>query len=119
MVQGFPKDHELIGFFEAEPAILDPAVPWVYNTLDFTTNRNGIEVRARISPSYRELTLRLLLDGHELVLFELKEAEEFRVDTDKEREALVVTFAEQRRLEDFVLQLKPSICVSWGNRQFS
>ncbi len=118
MLQGFPEDHELISFFEAEPAILDPGVPWVYNTLDFSTNRNGIEVRARIAPSYRELTLRLLLDGYELALFELKEAEGFRIDADKHREALVVTFAEQRRLEDFVLQLKPSICVSWGNRQF-
>jgi len=60
----------------------------------------------------------LLLDGYELALFELKEAEGFRIDTDKQLEALVVTFAEQRRLEDFVLQLKPGIRVSWGSRQF-
>ena len=53
-----------------------------------------------------------------MALFELKEAEGFRIDTDKQLEALVVTFAEQRRLEDFVLQLKPGIRVSWGSRQF-
>jgi len=118
MLQGFPDDYELIGFFEAEPTILDPGVPWLYNTLDFSTSRNGIEVRARIIPSYRELTLRLLLAGHELALFELKEVEGFRIVTDNRREALVVTFAAQRGLDDFVLQLKPDIRVSWGNRQF-
>lgn len=117
-MQEFPEDHELIGFFEAEPTILDPGVPWLYNTLDFSTSRNEIEVRARMTPSYRELTLRLLLAGHELALFELKDAARFRIVTDNQREALVVTFADQRGLNDFVLQLKPIVRVSWGNRQF-
>lgn len=93
-------------------------MPWLYNTLDFSTSRNGIEVRARINPSYRELTLHLLLAGHELALFELKEVEGFRIVTDNRREALVVTFPAQRGLDDFVLQLKPDIRVSWANRQF-
>ena len=118
MLQEFPDDYELIGFFEAEPTILDPGVPWLYNTLDFSTSRNGIEVRARIIPSYRELTLRLLQAGQELALFELKEAVGFRVVTDNQREALVVTFAAPRELDNFVLQLKPRVRVSWGNQRF-
>jgi hypothetical protein len=60
----------------------------------------------------------LLLAGRELASFELKEAERFSILTDNQREALVVTFAAQRGLDDFVLQLKPAIRVSWGTRQF-
>jgi hypothetical protein len=26
----FPADHELLSFFEAEPALLDAKVPWFY-----------------------------------------------------------------------------------------
>ena len=45
------------------------------------------------SPSYGELALRLLLAGHEVALFELKDVEGFRIVMDNQREALVVTFA--------------------------
>lgn len=60
MLRNFPEDYELIGFFDAEPVVLDPEVPWIYNTLEFSTNRNGIEIRARISPSYREVSVSLV-----------------------------------------------------------
>ncbi|HEY1614686.1 MAG TPA: hypothetical protein VGF97_13445, partial [Rhizomicrobium sp.] len=69
-------------------------------------------------PSYSEMTVSVLLAGHELAQFALREAEGFRIITDNHREALVVTFAAQRRLDDFVLQLKPGVRVSWGNLQF-
>src|SRR5262249_43452067 len=111
-MQDFPNDHELIGFFEAEPAILDPGVAWFYNTLDFSTTRNGIEVRAIIAPASGELALSLLLAGREFARFDLTEAERFRLVTDPQREALVVTFAAQRELQDLVLQLKPHLWVS-------
>ena len=51
MIQEFPPDHELLAFFEAEPTVLDAEVPWIYNTLDFTTTRDGIEVQCRFVPS--------------------------------------------------------------------
>jgi len=34
MIAGFPPEHELVGFFEAEPVILDPGVPWVLQHAD-------------------------------------------------------------------------------------
>jgi len=33
-----PEEHELIGFFESEPDLLDTDVkPWIYNEVRFTT----------------------------------------------------------------------------------
>jgi len=45
-----PEDYELIGFFEAEPEVLDPGVPWLYNILTFATVRGelGFAVRSNL-----------------------------------------------------------------------
>lgn len=115
MKHDFPPDHELIAFFEAEPSVLDPGAPWYYNTLDFTTTRNGIAVHCRIVPSYGELTARLLLEGAELAKFELRDATAFYLVTSKNRETLVAGFAPKRRLDPFALQLKPRVWAAWGN----
>jgi hypothetical protein len=116
MTPEFPPDHELIAFFEAEPSVRDAASPWYYNTLDFTTTRNGIEVRCRICPSYGELTARLLLAGVELAKFELRDAAGFRLVLEQGREVLVASFAPDFRLDRFALQLKPHVWAAWGNR---
>jgi hypothetical protein len=105
VIREFPENYELLSFFEAEPTILDPGAPWLYNTLDFATTRDGIEVHARIVPSYGDLTIRLILADHELARFVLRQAEALRIICEKQRELLVATFAPQRKLDDFVLQL--------------
>jgi hypothetical protein len=111
----FPPDHELIAFFETEPAVLDPGVPWLYNTLDFTTARDGIEVRCHIALSSGEITARLLVAGQELAKFELRDAESIRVVMDKGQEVLVASFAPTHRLDNFALQLRPRVWAAWGN----
>ena len=115
MIRGFPSDYELIAFFEAEPSVLDPDTPWLYNTLDFTTTRTGIEVQCRIVPSYGQLTARLILAGAELAKFELRDAEAFSLAMGNGREILVVSFAPKLRLDKFALQLKPNVWAAWGN----
>ncbi|MGO9483447.1 MAG: hypothetical protein ACLPX9_02520 [Rhodomicrobium sp.] len=115
MIREFPPDYELVAFFEAEPVVLDPEAPWVYNTLDFQTVRNGIEVRCRIAPSYGELTVRLMLEGEELAKYELCGAETFRLVMEKGREVLAVAFAPEKLLDNFALQLKPRVWAAWGN----
>jgi hypothetical protein len=115
MRREFPPDHELIAFFEAEPTVLDPGVPWFYNTLDFTIAGDGIEVNCSIMPCYGEITARLLVAGRELAKFELRDAESIRVVMDKGQEVLVASFAPTQRLDNFALQLRPRVWAAWGN----
>ncbi|MDR3529431.1 MAG: hypothetical protein P4L90_02570 [Rhodopila sp.] len=115
MIREFPPDYELLAFFEAEPTVLDAGVPWIYNTLDFTTTRGGIEVQCRFVLSYGNLTTRLLVGGVELAKFELCNVETFRLVMDKGRETLVATFPPSLRLDNFALQLKPRVWTAWGN----
>ena len=113
MIREFPPDHELLAFFETEPVVLDPGVPWLYNSLAFTTVRNEIEIRCRILPSYGEVTTQLMMNGHELANFELRDAETICVIVDRHQEALVATFAQKLRLG--ALRLKPRVRAAWGN----
>jgi hypothetical protein len=115
MIREFPADYELIAFFEAEPTVLDPGADWIYNTLEFATTRDGIEVQCRVNLSYGELTTRLLVGGAEVAKFELRDAAGFRLVMEKGREALYVTFPPSLLLHDFVLQLKPRVRAAWGN----
>jgi hypothetical protein len=115
VIREFPPDHELLAFFESEPIVLDPEVPWFYNTLEFTTVRNDIQVRCRIRPSYGEITTQLTMRGQELVKFELCDAETIRVIVNGREEALVATFPAKLRLDNFALQLKPRVWAAWGN----
>ena len=109
LLSEFPPDHELLAFFAAEPKVLDSGAPWIYNTLDFVTTRDGIEVRCRIEPSYGQFTACLLLAGVELAKFELREVEAFRLLRSEKQEVLVATFSPGRRLDNFALQLKPRV----------
>jgi hypothetical protein len=115
MIREFPPDHELLAFFETEPVVLDPDAPWLYNTLEFTTVRNDVEIRCRIVPSYGKVTTQLMVRGQELVKFELRDAETIRLIVNGRQEALVATFAPKLRLDNFALQLKPRVWAAWGN----
>jgi hypothetical protein len=115
VIRQFPPDHELIAFFEAEPTVLDPDVPWLYNTLDFTTVRDAIEVRCHIVSSYGRIATRLVLAGQELAKFELRDAESIRIVMEKGQEVLVASFAPTKRLDNFALQLRPRVWAAWGN----
>jgi hypothetical protein len=111
----FPPDHELIAFFESGPAVLDAEAPWPYNTLDFVTIRDGIEVQCHIVSSYGKITTRFILGGSEIAKFELRDADSFRLIMNEDQEVLIVSFLPQLRLDNFALQLKPRVWAAWGN----
>jgi hypothetical protein len=115
MIGEFPPDHELLAFFESEPTALSPDDPWFYNTLEFATVRAEITVRCRLVPSCGKITAQLIMNGHDLAKFELRDAETIRIITGAHQEALVATFAPALRLDNFALQLKPRVWAGWGN----
>ena len=88
VIREFPPNHELLAFFESEPMVFDPDTPWLYNTLEFTTTRDGIEVSCRIVSSYGKIATRLMMGGQELAKFELRDAETIRVVVNRRQEVL-------------------------------
>ena len=110
----FPADHELLGFFEAEPAVLDPGMPWFYNTLDFKTARQGVLVQCRIAPAYGDIDVRLNLpSGPELARAELQAFRSFRLIVNAHGEILIATSDGKPPM--LCLMLKPHVWLGVGN----
>jgi hypothetical protein len=114
MLSAFPPDHELIGFFEAEPAILDPGVPWLYNTLTFETTRGDTHVLCKMSPSYRSLSVRLTIAEVERIDAAVGNVSSVRLDQHDGREALCATLQTRDGEGSLVLQLKPRVYLAWS-----
>jgi hypothetical protein len=109
-----PEDYELIAFFEAEPEILDPSVPWVHNTLTFTTVRGGIEVCCKISPSYGRIILSRKLAGEDILNIAVERMIDIRLESRDSKEIMLVS---DGRGNELLLQLKPRVRVGWRNRE--
>jgi hypothetical protein len=110
----FPADHELLAFFGAEPKILDPGVPWFYNTLDFEVERHGFLVQCRLAPSYGELNLRLQFGGKETTRLHVTGLKSLVLVMNAAGEALVATVDRGHRDETFGLMLEPNVWVGLG-----
>jgi hypothetical protein len=113
----FPADHELLAFFGADPKILDPNVPWFYNTLHFEVKREGIVVQCRLVPACGDIDVRLHVGGTELARLNLRSFEALRIYMTTEEEILVATFDREYAKETFSLMLKPRVWVGFGSFQ--
>lgn len=111
-----PPEHELLELFEAEPVVLEPGMPWVYNSLTFTTQRGQDDVRCVLVPGYSEIELTWTRDGRVLVQLSVEHVEAVRAETDGSGERLVATFNEKAMLLPLILNLKPFVSVQWGTR---
>lgn len=110
----FPDEHDLVAFFEAEPKVLDPGVPWLYNTLDFETERQGILVRCRFAPSYGVVGVRLYLaETIELVQVDVSDYAAIELVVNADGEALIATSNHESPM--LCLTLEPRVWVGLGN----
>jgi hypothetical protein len=110
-----PKQWELIGLFESEPVLTDPNLPWVYNGLTFSVEREGEAIEVEISPSYGQLAVELRrADGTTRLRLDLNGVERLAVDEHGDRAALVASFVDASPLRDLRLQLSPHVSVLWG-----
>ena len=106
-----PNDLEFLAFFEVEPTMLDPGVPWVYNTLTYLTERDGYVVRFQISPSYSTLKVAVSFGGHEIADVELTAFTDLQILIEGGRETLIARFGETTASGLF-LTLKPMVRIA-------
>jgi hypothetical protein len=117
----FPRYHELITFFETQPEIsgqrasglyefVPGIVPWFYKTLAFTIVRDAIEVRCAISPSLRQLVVRLAIAYNEVFYADVELAGKMRLQITPDRKVLMASVHQK---DDFALQIEPHPRVAW------
>ncbi len=109
-----PEEHELIGFFEVEPVLLDGDVkPWVYNELTFTTQRNEDEITVKICASYGELSVNWKKNGKQLLQLKLIDLDSINVEMQKYDEFLTAAGMFSDHAVLLKLRLKPEVAVEF------
>ncbi len=110
-----PNDHELIGFFEAEPELLDGnAMPWIYNELKFTTIRGEDKVIVNIYASFGELSVNWIKSGKQLIKLKLIELDSLNIELQSNDEFLTATgkFLDQAVL--LKVRMKPDVSIEFA-----
>lgn len=106
-----PDEYELIGFFECEPQLTSPDVPWSYNRLLFSISRGIDCVLCEIEPAYGELKINWQQNGEVRSSIKLNKLESVTVHMSKDDEHMIVTGLGENPATLLKLRLKPFVSV--------
>jgi len=112
-MEPFPKEHELISFFEGEPSLLEKGVPWAYNQLRFQVVVGEDRIVCEMAPGYEELTIRWDRAGTAIVDLQLYWVSGLVIEVDRIQETLVAKFRD-RHLHDLRFRLRPHPHLAWS-----
>lgn len=113
MMDPFPDEHELIGFFGVEPTLTDPDLPWIYNDVTFEVEVEDRPFKATVNGGYGELDIRWGASGKAAVSLTLREVQGLRVAREHGSEWLVADFRETAALSPLRLQIAPTFRMLW------
>lgn len=114
MMEPFPDEHELIGFFEVEPTLTDPDLPWLYNDVAFVLEVEGKPFSATINGGYGDLDIRWGPAGEAALSLALREVQGLRVVRESGREWLVADFRKDAATAPLRLQIRPALRLIWA-----
>jgi hypothetical protein len=109
-----PEEFELIGFFEVEPKLASPGVPWLYNNVHFVTIRGEDEISCELEPAYGELKLRWKQAGIVRAEVRLNRIESLSVQMNGSEEVLIANGLGISPSTLLKLRLKPVVVVEIG-----
>ena len=109
----FPEEWELLAFFESEPVILDPGIPWRYNELRFETRRGGDTFHCVIVGDYGRIKFQWWYRDELRVDLNLNWVRGMTIANGGGRDAMTLSFRDAYLL-DLELQLRPHVCIQWG-----
>ncbi len=113
-----PEEHELIGFFESEPELLDTDdIPWVYNEVKFTTKRGEDEVVVKIYASSGEFSVLWKNTDRQLLAMKLIHLEKITVELQHNDEFLTVVGMYSDYAVMLKLRLKPVVAVEFEQQE--
>ena len=108
-----PDEHELIWLFEREPELMDPGLPWAYNHLTFSVERDGERLVCMIAPAYGDVQVHLTRGDRSILDLVFGFVSKLAVRKERDAEALVVDFGIDR-VNQLRVQTKPHFHISWG-----
>lgn len=102
---------QMLACCEVEPSLLDPDVPWSYNTATYVFERDGMLVTFTIRPSYRDVRINVKRGEQRVFEFNAKGVADVIVPDERGVEAIEIVITEGSRLR---LQLWPTVEITQG-----
>jgi hypothetical protein len=115
MIAKFPDDWQLISFFESEPKIDDPRIPWLYNRLVFDYRAADDYLRAIIWPADGDFDFIYQKSGIPVFRATYHWVQECNYFTEGRKEYLQLKFNEAAATADTFIFLKPNVFLQTGN----
>ena len=109
----FPQESDLRDLFGADPALLDPELPWNRNVLNFEAVVGPDTIECVMEPAYQTLTLRWVRRERELVYLDLERVAGIEVDRYRGRASLIVRFDPATSRGQVRIQIRPAVHVTW------
>ena len=109
-----PEEFELISFFECEPTLGAPGVPWVYNSVTFQTERGKNRIRFHIEPDFGELEFSWSQAGTQRVNLKINNLSSIQIHIAKDNEYLVASSGAVNPHQLLKIRLKPDVAVEWS-----
>ena len=112
----FPEEYELIGFFETEPEVLNPGIPWAFNELIFRTESLNGTLVARMTAGSELLNLEWKQGGEVAAQLDLKGVQSLYVGDGKNGHpinTLVAVFRDPN-VSALSVTIRPRITLRWG-----
>ena len=109
-----PELWELIALFESEPKLMfdnGSEVPWFYNTLLFSLERENSKLNIFISPANCSISFELTVCGSRVLDISLQNVHEIRIQKEKGNEILFIDFADEDNIEEFYIQTRPYLFI--------
>ena len=106
-----PADFELIGFFECEPEVASPEVPWCYNRLRFETARGDSLLICEIEPAFGEFCFSWYEGGNQRANLKLNEVSNLSVYIAKDDEYLMLSSVGEFPEKVVKIRYKPFISI--------
>jgi hypothetical protein len=103
------QEWELLAFFEVEPAMLDPDLPWPVNNVTYRFVAGDVIVIFSVAPAYRDFTLTVERAGAKEIALTAASVCDIRYHEDRGSEYLEILLAQNERLE---LRLKPAFSLT-------
>jgi hypothetical protein len=103
------EEWQLVSFFEVEPTLEDPDVPWIYNTCVYRIERDGLKLTCMVAPSYRDARIEIRRGDAVLYEFSALGLSDIKYESRDRRESLLFEVSETQFV---TLHVRPSIRIS-------
>jgi hypothetical protein len=115
MMNPFPEDWQLIGLFEGEPEVLDPEMPWSFNTLRFEFRRDLDRLRCLLLSADEGLEIHWWQADLLRLHLSLNWVRSLVVEITAGSDILVAHFRYGRGfVSPLRIQLRPHVSIAWG-----